>query len=173
MEVYYRYVSNFNQAIDYYRKMLRESKELMDFFTETKMKTGNLSLEDLLITPVQRLPRYELLLEVKKIKFAIQNFIFIFFLKNLALNTWNYHPDYENLTRSKEIISQICSAFRSSAFKNYDKKTLKLLKKKSKHKKGLNLSLHKDPVKTKNKNSFSFFNLFFFFSFYGKCWQQY
>lgn len=81
MEVYYRYVSNFNQAIDYYRKMLRESKELMDFFTETKMKTGNLSLEDLLITPVQRLPRYELLLEVKKIKFAIQNFIFIFFFE--------------------------------------------------------------------------------------------
>jgi len=54
-------------------------------------KLSGIDLSSLLITPVQRIPRYELL------------------LKELINCTWETHPDYTNLEKALQTIKGVAS----------------------------------------------------------------
>jgi predicted metallo-beta-lactamase superfamily hydrolase len=63
--MYTHYVNNYNKALVVYQHCRREPKfrEFLDQI-KAKQEKRSLDLADLLITPVQRVPRYLLLLKV-------------------------------------------------------------------------------------------------------------
>eukprot|EP01119_Soliformovum_irregulare_P019969 TRINITY_DN6410_c1_g3_i3.p1 TRINITY_DN6410_c1_g3~~TRINITY_DN6410_c1_g3_i3.p1 ORF type:complete len:678 (+),score=240.20 TRINITY_DN6410_c1_g3_i3:156-2036(+) len=97
-KIYKAYVNNFNISIE----TLREAKKKKEF--ENLLKDAAKHVEDrqdiesLLLTPIQRIPRYELL------------------LTQMVKNTWPEHIDYENLVNALEQVKQ------AALFINVEKK---------------------------------------------------
>eukprot|EP00824_Muranothrix_gubernata_P019025 TRINITY_DN38545_c0_g1_i1.p1 TRINITY_DN38545_c0_g1~~TRINITY_DN38545_c0_g1_i1.p1 ORF type:complete len:557 (-),score=134.50 TRINITY_DN38545_c0_g1_i1:67-1710(-) len=89
LKTYTDYVNNYNRALT----TLTQAKKRRDFATFLKQKEarhcGGLDLVSYLITPVQRIPRYRLLLE------------------DLVKNTPPEHGDFVNIVDSLEAIKQI------------------------------------------------------------------
>jgi len=64
--VYAEYCNGYLQVVGIYREM-RKNKKLLTFIDARQAETGQgLSLSDYLIMPVQRIPRYVLLLKVMR-----------------------------------------------------------------------------------------------------------
>ena len=67
MKLYIDYVNNFDEANQTYGN-LAENKDFVDFMEDCKKKvTPSVDLPSLLITPIQRMPRYELLIRVSNL----------------------------------------------------------------------------------------------------------
>lgn len=79
LKVYSNYVSTYDQSLRVYEEIKSEEKLFTQFIFETSSKMNVLDLQSLLIMPIQRIPRYYMLLES--------------FLKY----TWEDHQDYEDL----------------------------------------------------------------------------
>jgi len=89
LKLYVEYINNYDQA-QAQLKLLMETPEGEGFFTDCKQKSGSpLDILSLHIMPVQRLPRYELL------------------LKELLRFTEENHEDYSNLTQALEDIKKV------------------------------------------------------------------
>lgn len=80
-KMYTQYCSNYNTSLDLVKKLSAENSRFRAFLKKTEAKTMK-KFYDFLILPVQRIPRYVLLLEVL-IKFTAES-----------------HPDYENLVKA-------------------------------------------------------------------------
>ncbi|PRP88662.1 hypothetical protein PROFUN_02758 [Planoprotostelium fungivorum] len=86
LKVYTNYVQTYDQALEYLNEGKREAKNLDLFLEECRMSEKNPSqfpIDSLLILPVQRIPRYDLL------------------LTELIKNTMNDHKDYNNLNTAR------------------------------------------------------------------------
>ncbi|KAL6076105.1 putative mitochondrial DNA polymerase I protein C [Balamuthia mandrillaris] len=90
MKVYTDYVQNFNDALKQIQECKKNNPEFLKFHDNAfkNMRTTNVDLPSFLITPVQRIPRYKLL------------------LTDLAKHTWEEHPDYKNLILALEKITE-------------------------------------------------------------------
>eukprot|EP01087_Luapelamoeba_hula_P024917 TRINITY_DN9653_c0_g2_i2.p1 TRINITY_DN9653_c0_g2~~TRINITY_DN9653_c0_g2_i2.p1 ORF type:complete len:549 (+),score=102.94 TRINITY_DN9653_c0_g2_i2:51-1697(+) len=90
LKVYAVFVQNFTQSLAVLERV-QKRKEVANYFEECKRHPGggSLDLPSFLIMPVQRIPRYNLL------------------LTDMVKHTWPGHPDYENLRSATERISEI------------------------------------------------------------------
>jgi hypothetical protein len=81
LKVYAHYVNNYNGALDLLHQWEKRSQDFGNFkmATEFRPECQSLKLESLLITPVQRIPRYRLLLQ------------------DLLKHTKETHPDFAKL----------------------------------------------------------------------------
>eukprot|EP01080_Neovahlkampfia_damariscottae_P010376 gene10376-2905_t len=87
---YISYVNSYDDAVDRLREIRKSSNDFEKLCQAMKKKTtGNLDLQSLIILPVQRLPRYILL------------------LRELIKNTDKSHVDYQNLISAKLKIEQV------------------------------------------------------------------
>jgi len=84
--LYVEWGTNYNEGLDRYCSMVKGRENLDEKLTFNK----NLDLEALLIQPIQRLPRYHLL------------------LTELLKNTDESHPDYQNLTEGGTELKSLC-----------------------------------------------------------------
>lgn len=96
--IYTIYCNNFDSAIQELQKLEKKRKEVKDFMDEraTHPRCAGLRLPSLLVTPVQRIPRYMLLFKVPLVH------AFLFFVKKeifqeLVEKTPSSHPDYPSL----------------------------------------------------------------------------
>eukprot|EP01123_Difflugia_compressa_P013702 TRINITY_DN650_c0_g4_i2.p1 TRINITY_DN650_c0_g4~~TRINITY_DN650_c0_g4_i2.p1 ORF type:complete len:444 (-),score=125.28 TRINITY_DN650_c0_g4_i2:59-1390(-) len=78
LTLYTTYVNNYDQSMMTIERLLK-NKDFSKFVSERSETKANIILPSLLIQPIQRIPRYRLLLE------------------DLAKHTWISHPDYTNL----------------------------------------------------------------------------
>jgi GTPase SAR1 family protein len=87
---YSQYVNVYERARDQIAKLRATNARFAAFLRERETQNGVMTpLENYLITPVQRIPRYELLLHA------------------LVNNTWKSHPDYQNLVEAHKMAAQI------------------------------------------------------------------
>ena len=83
LKMYNVYSNNYDEALQLYNKLQKESPKFSDHLQQTKQKSGtHMTLEHLLIMPVQRIPRYNLL------------------LRDLLNKTQPSHPDFEPLNKA-------------------------------------------------------------------------
>lgn len=82
LKVYSNYVASFDRAIAIYEDLMKTNKLFPSFIADLRVtKSNGLDLPSLLIMPIQRVPRYYMLLE------------------NFLKNTWREHRDYEDLEK--------------------------------------------------------------------------
>jgi hypothetical protein len=97
LKLYQAYIDNFANSTNLLKEKVAASKDLADFLKEQMAHNGRrLALEDFLIMPVQRLPRYVLL------------------LKELAKYTEPGHPDEQHIKDAMEKIQAILSFLNDS-----------------------------------------------------------
>eukprot|EP01119_Soliformovum_irregulare_P021238 TRINITY_DN7030_c0_g1_i1.p1 TRINITY_DN7030_c0_g1~~TRINITY_DN7030_c0_g1_i1.p1 ORF type:complete len:772 (-),score=249.29 TRINITY_DN7030_c0_g1_i1:38-2353(-) len=92
LKIYSKYISNFNNSLETLEKCKKKpnfEKFLFDVFNDSKAETNSLDLSSFLIMPIQRVPRYNLL------------------LKDLMKHTWAEHPDYDDLCKATAKIADI------------------------------------------------------------------
>jgi hypothetical protein len=89
--MYTAYASNYNVALEVLRK-LRDTPKTSDLLEDLRKKAGN-DIEAFLIKPVQRIPRYELL------------------LRDLLKHTVDSHPDYKNIEDSLNKMKDIAGKY--------------------------------------------------------------
>jgi len=95
MKIYSHYIRNFDRAAELLATLKKDNENLREFIKEREAKSdmANLTLESHLIMPVQRLPRYQLLLDT------------------LLKYTPEEHVDHQNivkaLEKTKEVIQTI------------------------------------------------------------------
>jgi len=82
-KIYREYVNNYEQASILLRK-LKDRPEFTEFDEEGRARCNNLSISDLIVTPIQRVPRYPML------------------LKEIIKNTDNNHQDLYLLNEALE-----------------------------------------------------------------------
>jgi len=82
-KIYREYVNNYEQASILLRK-LKDRPDFTEFDEEGRARCNNLSISDLIVTPIQRVPRYPML------------------LKEIIKNTDNNHHDLHLLTTALE-----------------------------------------------------------------------
>ncbi len=82
-KIYFEYLNNFTVSMAEVKKLKQSNETFKDFILKIRKNKnyGNLDLEDFLIKPVQRLPKYVLL------------------FKQLLKKTPNEHPDFHNIKR--------------------------------------------------------------------------
>ncbi|CAG8795684.1 19693_t:CDS:2, partial [Gigaspora rosea] len=93
LKMYSIYVKNFNSALTVINAQLRDNPAFSTFLRDV-IKTGKckgLTLQAYLIMPVQRIPKYKLLLE------------------GLLKKTTEIHPDYLNLKKAYQIIEHVAT----------------------------------------------------------------
>jgi len=90
LKLYQIYCNNYENALETVRECYRK-KDFEALVEREKKNSGGLDLESLLITPVQRIPRYNLL------------------LKELVKYTPTSHPDYAMLKETHEKILEIAT----------------------------------------------------------------
>lgn len=87
LKMYDAYASNYSSALELYASLMEQPK-FAEAFEECRRKTG-CDLETYLITPIQRIPRYELL------------------LRDLLKNTPENHPDHWNLEEAVNKVKSV------------------------------------------------------------------
>ncbi|EFC40331.1 rhoGEF domain-containing protein [Naegleria gruberi] len=94
---YVEYINGYNESSNTLRELRLKNREFLTFLNETKKhkECKGLSLESFLILPIQRLPRYKLL------------------LKGVLKHTLPDHTDYQNLKSAYNRISAINNAINS------------------------------------------------------------
>jgi len=87
LKIYTEYIQNFNDALNQIQEC-KKSPAFIEFCNSAfpKFSFSVVDLPTLLITPIQRIPRYQLL------------------LKDLLKHTWPDHPDFENLNKALNMI---------------------------------------------------------------------
>eukprot|EP00211_Chloroparvula_japonica_P003826 CAMPEP_0119130410 /NCGR_PEP_ID=MMETSP1310-20130426/7761_1 /TAXON_ID=464262 /ORGANISM="Genus nov. species nov., Strain RCC2339" /LENGTH=794 /DNA_ID=CAMNT_0007120915 /DNA_START=57 /DNA_END=2441 /DNA_ORIENTATION=- len=92
-KIYVSYVSNYETAVALCSKLRKKSDAFAEWEKEGLRKAGGgaNSLSFLLVTPVQRIPRYMLLVD------------------NLLKATWANHPDVEDLRKALDSIREIAA----------------------------------------------------------------
>lgn len=96
LKAYTQYVNTYKQCIDAFEK-LKLTKQYTEWESKLdKTECGGLQLGDYLIMPIQRLPRYNMLLE------------------DLVKNTWRFHIDYDNLRQAHQKIKDIANFVNAS-----------------------------------------------------------
>jgi len=91
MKIYSHYIRNYDRAAELLATLKKENETLQEFIKvqEAKPLMGNLTLESHLIMPVQRLPRYQLLLDT------------------LLKYTPEEHVDHQNIIKALEKTKQV------------------------------------------------------------------
>lgn len=92
-KVYQNYINNFSHSVEVLRKVRAEQKDFDSFLKqlENSPKCKMQNLESLLVYPVQRIPRYKML------------------LNELQKSTWCGHKDYENIMLAAEKMEGLAS----------------------------------------------------------------
>jgi len=92
-DIYSSYVNNYDNAISELNKLKSQNKSFAKFLQNfsNDSRTRRLTIESILIMPVQRLPRYILL------------------IKELSKHTWPRHGDYNNLINALQAMESIVS----------------------------------------------------------------
>eukprot|EP01130_Rhizamoeba_saxonica_P016478 TRINITY_DN7626_c0_g1_i1.p1 TRINITY_DN7626_c0_g1~~TRINITY_DN7626_c0_g1_i1.p1 ORF type:complete len:708 (-),score=155.76 TRINITY_DN7626_c0_g1_i1:72-2132(-) len=91
LKVYTAYVQNYTSAISLYQELTRKDKSRFSSFLKEIRETKGIAheLPSFLIMPVQRVPRYNMLLD------------------DLRKHTWEDHLDYQDLVRAKESVEDV------------------------------------------------------------------
>jgi hypothetical protein len=85
-------VNNYDKARETLQRLKNENNRFCQFLQDREQKSGvAVPIENYLIMPIQRIPRYSMLLE------------------DLVRNTWKIHPDYENLTKSLTRMNEVAT----------------------------------------------------------------
>jgi len=90
LRCYVEYVNNYQHALDLLNRLRKERPGLHNFLRkqETSKECRSLPLDGFLITPVQRIPRYELL------------------LRDMLKHTWSTHVDFQDLTTALQKVKE-------------------------------------------------------------------
>lgn len=91
LKVYTSYVQNFDAALKLYEQLKSKNKQFAQFIEDARMTTGGLDLASYLIMPIQRVPRYSMLLQT------------------LTKNTWPDHSDYKDLDSATNKIGEVAT----------------------------------------------------------------
>eukprot|EP01122_Echinamoeba_exundans_P006141 TRINITY_DN1672_c0_g1_i2.p1 TRINITY_DN1672_c0_g1~~TRINITY_DN1672_c0_g1_i2.p1 ORF type:complete len:699 (-),score=200.58 TRINITY_DN1672_c0_g1_i2:10-2106(-) len=91
LKVYTGYVQNFDAALKLYEQLKSKNKNFAQFAEEARMSTGGMDLPSFLIMPIQRIPRYAMLLQT------------------LTKNTWPDHSDYKDLDAATAKIGEVAT----------------------------------------------------------------
>eukprot|EP01128_Nolandella_sp_AFSM9_P006538 TRINITY_DN3392_c0_g1_i1.p2 TRINITY_DN3392_c0_g1~~TRINITY_DN3392_c0_g1_i1.p2 ORF type:complete len:1163 (-),score=216.84 TRINITY_DN3392_c0_g1_i1:130-3618(-) len=92
LKMYTSYSNKFELAMGEYRSMTTKNQKLTTLLNELRDRSDiSLGLADLLIMPIQRIPRYSLL------------------LRDLLKNTLESHEDYENLQKAMAIVQEVAT----------------------------------------------------------------
>eukprot|EP01111_Echinosteliopsis_oligospora_P009380 TRINITY_DN2731_c1_g1_i2.p1 TRINITY_DN2731_c1_g1~~TRINITY_DN2731_c1_g1_i2.p1 ORF type:complete len:611 (-),score=114.69 TRINITY_DN2731_c1_g1_i2:15-1847(-) len=94
------YCSNFDSALNTINFLKKEQKAFASFLEKTELTEGILTLSGYLIQPVQRVPRYNLLLE------------------ELIKSTWEFHRDYDTLCNALREMKKIAVHINESMHKS-------------------------------------------------------
>uniref|UniRef100_A0A6B2L220 DH domain-containing protein n=1 Tax=Arcella intermedia TaxID=1963864 RepID=A0A6B2L220_9EUKA len=90
LNLYVDYVNNYDEARDTFEKLKENNSDFVNWMNNRKSQSGLVGdLSNLLITPVQRVPRYELL------------------IRELIKHTSEKHMDYPLLNKAKEEFVQV------------------------------------------------------------------
>ena len=89
--MYTQYVGNHDNASEFLKRTEKDNRRFRDFLADNLLKAENknLSLASYLIMPIQRIPRYKLLIE------------------ELLRNTQDSHPDYPHLLKGLDLVSSV------------------------------------------------------------------
>eukprot|EP01087_Luapelamoeba_hula_P017914 TRINITY_DN569_c1_g1_i1.p1 TRINITY_DN569_c1_g1~~TRINITY_DN569_c1_g1_i1.p1 ORF type:complete len:808 (-),score=160.74 TRINITY_DN569_c1_g1_i1:172-2595(-) len=89
-KIYTNYVQHFSEALKVVQECNKRSELFTDFCKKGFVDMGDplASLSSYLITPIQRIPRYQLL------------------LKDLLKHTWSDHPDFDDITLALDLITK-------------------------------------------------------------------
>jgi len=91
LQVYVGYAENYDNAMKCYGKVIAQNSKSKKLLKDCEQKAGNI-LEAFLILPIQRIPRYILL------------------LNQIISHTDHAHPDLESLKQAVAQIRDLCSA---------------------------------------------------------------
>jgi hypothetical protein len=89
MRLYYRYIRNYNKNQDTVTNLIASNPAFKEFCEQAQLKMDNNTIGFYLIMPIQRLPRYELL------------------LRELISHTPGDHVDHKNLTEAFEEVKRV------------------------------------------------------------------
>lgn len=113
LKIYSDYASDYQTALNNYNRLTRESPSLAAKLEERKSNSpSKLRFEDYIIMPVQRVPRYLLL------------------LGELIKHTANTHDDYQSLVTSERAISEIVTSINEAVRKSNGARRLRDLEEK-------------------------------------------
>lgn len=113
LKIYSDYASDYQTALNNYNRLMRESPTLAAKLEERKTNSpSKLRFEDYIIMPVQRVPRYLLL------------------LGELIKHTPNTHDDYQALVTSERAISEIVTSINEAVRKSNGARRLRDLEEK-------------------------------------------
>jgi hypothetical protein len=91
LSIYTDYCCNYGEGMSLVNKVRSENPEFAQAMIQSAIDSNGMDLQDFCITPVQRVPRYRLLLEM------------------LIKNTPQEHPDYLNLESAIQLVSDKAS----------------------------------------------------------------
>lgn len=107
LKTYNSYVSGYSDAVQTIQELSKTSPEFTAWLDRAFIatKSNKVDLPSFLITPIQRIPRYQLL------------------LNDMLKHTWDFHPDYANLKSALEIVTETATAVdrMKEAFENTQK----------------------------------------------------
>lgn len=91
LDKYTEYIQNYTEAVRLFKREQRKRKGFKEFLSKQKLdpRAKGRNLDQFLIMPVQRIPRYHLL------------------LRELVKHTWTTHPDYEALDAAVDRLANI------------------------------------------------------------------
>eukprot|EP00028_Trichosphaerium_sp_Am-I-7-wt_P004694 CAMPEP_0168522080 /NCGR_PEP_ID=MMETSP0405-20121227/9081_1 /TAXON_ID=498012 /ORGANISM="Trichosphaerium sp, Strain Am-I-7 wt" /LENGTH=984 /DNA_ID=CAMNT_0008543507 /DNA_START=26 /DNA_END=2980 /DNA_ORIENTATION=+ len=93
LKMYSKYSNNYQSAIVEYKRIVKENDKFRDTVEQSKISSKmKLELPDYFIMPIQRVPRYVML------------------IADLLKHTEEAHPDHENLIKALELLRQIASS---------------------------------------------------------------
>eukprot|EP01080_Neovahlkampfia_damariscottae_P006452 gene6452-10459_t len=97
LNVHISFCNKFDESNSKIKELTKFQPEFAKFLEEARKKTpGNFDLKSLFIQPIQRLPRYSLL------------------LKELIKNTDEEHSDFENLTQAKQKVDELLTTINTN-----------------------------------------------------------
>ncbi|KAJ5079841.1 faciogenital dysplasia protein [Anaeramoeba ignava] len=118
-KIYTNYINNYNQSMGMLNELRSKNGKFSKFLEDVKNlpESQNFPLESLLITPIQRIPRYSLLLD------------------SLFNNTPAQHPDYNNLRQASQKAQEIAEYINEHKRDSENIEKVMMFDKKLKHKK--------------------------------------
>jgi len=89
LKSYTQYCNNYPKAMAMYNKKKTTHPRFTKFVETMRPRTENLELSSYFLLPVQRIPRYKMLLQ------------------DVVKHTWETHPDFENLVKALKLVTDI------------------------------------------------------------------
>ena len=91
LKMYTKYINEYNQSVQTLNDLVASNKKVADFLEQKRSKCNGLDVMSFLIMPVQRIPRYVLL------------------LKEVKRHTPDDHPEYEKLFEALNQIEAVAA----------------------------------------------------------------